>query len=37
MVHDLGEGDGVKSDEGKVTYVEEPDAVHIFHAFEWRP
>ena len=35
MVRDLGEGDGVKPDEGKVRYVEEPDAVHVFHAFEW--
>ena len=35
MVHDLGEGDGVNSDEGKVRYLEEPDSVHVFHSFEW--
>ncbi len=35
MVLDLGEGDGVKSGERKVRYVEEPDTVPVFQTFEW--
>ncbi|KAK2462087.1 hypothetical protein APHAL10511_006550 [Amanita phalloides] len=35
MVRDLGEGDGIKPGEGKVRYIEEPDAAHDYVVFEW--
>ena len=35
MVKDLGLGDGVREDEGKVRYLEAPDAVHDFLAVEY--
>ncbi|KAK2462093.1 hypothetical protein APHAL10511_006556 [Amanita phalloides] len=35
MALDLGEGNGVEMGEGKLKYVEEPDAVHVFHLFKW--
>ncbi|KAF9501579.1 alpha/beta-hydrolase [Pleurotus eryngii] len=35
MVSDLGHGDGVKDDEGKVAWYEAPDAVHDFLIFAW--
>ena len=35
IVKDLGSGDGVGENEGKVRYLEAPDAVHIFVLFEW--
>ncbi|KAF8633318.1 hypothetical protein AX17_004491 [Amanita inopinata Kibby_2008] len=35
MVSDLGEGDGVEQDEGKVRYYEASDAIHDYLAFEW--
>jgi len=35
MVADLGEGNGVKPDEGKVRYYEAPDAIHNYLAFLW--
>ncbi|KAM6497910.1 Alpha/Beta hydrolase fold [Amanita muscaria] len=35
MVEDLGEGDGLREGEGKVRYVEEPDAVHDYPVFGW--
>jgi acetyl esterase/lipase len=35
MVDDLGEGDGVEGDEGKVQYFEEPDALHDYAIFKW--
>ncbi|KAF8345912.1 endoplasmic reticulum protein [Amanita rubescens] len=34
MVKDLGPGDGVGENEGKVRYLEAPDAVHDFLVFE---
>jgi acetyl esterase/lipase len=35
MVKDLGSGDGVGEGEGKVRYLEAPDAVHVFLLLEW--
>ncbi|PFH51558.1 hypothetical protein AMATHDRAFT_142257 [Amanita thiersii Skay4041] len=35
MIADLGEGDGVLEDEGKVRYLEAPDSVHDYIVFEW--
>ncbi|KAF8350264.1 Alpha/Beta hydrolase protein [Amanita rubescens] len=35
MADDLGEGDGAKPGEGKVQYLEEPDAVHDYAIFDW--
>ena len=35
MVADLGEGNGVKPNEGKVRYYEAPDAIHDYIAFPW--
>lgn len=35
MVDDLGEGDGVEGDKGKVQYIEEPDALHDYAIFKW--
>ncbi|KAF9485002.1 alpha/beta-hydrolase [Pholiota conissans] len=35
MVADLGEGDGVKPEDGKVRYYEAPDAVHDYLVFMW--
>jgi acetyl esterase/lipase len=35
MVADLGEGNGVKPNEGKVRYHEAPDAIHDYLAFPW--
>jgi acetyl esterase/lipase len=35
MVADLGEGDGMKADEGKVRYYEAPDAIHDYLTFPW--
>jgi len=35
MVKDLGSGDGVGENEGKVRYLEAPDGIHDFIAFEW--
>jgi acetyl esterase/lipase len=35
MVADLGEGNGVKPNEGKVRYIEAPDAVHDYLCFPW--
>ena len=35
MVADLGEGNGLKPNEGKVRYHEAPDAVHDYLAFLW--
>ncbi len=35
MVKDLGSGNGVGENEGKVRYLEAPDAVHDFIMFEW--
>jgi len=35
MSRDLGEGDGVTEEDGKVKYVEEPDAVHAYVALAW--
>ncbi len=35
IVKDLGSGDGVGENEGKVRYLEAPDAIHDFIAFEW--
>ncbi|KAM6497906.1 Alpha/Beta hydrolase fold [Amanita muscaria] len=35
MTEDLGEGDGLGDGEGKVKYLEEPDAVHDYLAFKW--
>ncbi len=35
MVKDLGSGDGVGENEGKVRYLEAPDAVHVFPLFKW--
>ena len=36
MVKDLGAGDGVRRDEGKVRYLEAPDCVHDFIIFDWQ-
>lgn len=35
MVKDLGEGNGVKEGEGKVRYLEAPDAIHDYLIFTW--
>ncbi|PPQ63471.1 hypothetical protein CVT24_005128 [Panaeolus cyanescens] len=35
MVRDLGEGNGVREGEGKVRYLEAPDAVHDYLIFTW--
>ena len=35
MAKDLGSGNGVGENEGKVRYLEAPDAIHDFIAFEW--
>jgi acetyl esterase/lipase len=35
MCRDLGEGDGLTAEDGKVKYVEEPDAVHVYVALAW--
>ena len=35
MVRDLGSGDGVGEHEGKVRYLEAPDAIHNFVLFDW--
>jgi acetyl esterase/lipase len=35
MVKDLGEDDGTKGSEGKVTYFEAKDGVHDYLAFRW--
>ncbi|KIL71070.1 hypothetical protein M378DRAFT_509327 [Amanita muscaria Koide BX008] len=35
MTEDLGEGDGLGEGEGKVKYLEEPDAVHDYLIFWW--
>ena len=35
MVKDLGSGNGVGENGGKVRYLEAPDAIHDFIAFEW--
>ena len=35
MIKDLGEGNGVKEDEGKVRYFEAPDGFHDYLAFPW--
>ena len=35
MVKDLGSGNGVEENEGKVRYLEAPDAIHDFIVFEW--
>lgn len=36
MVKDLGAGDGVRQNEGKVKYLEAPDSVHDFLLFDWQ-
>ena len=36
MVKDLGAGDGVGHNEGKVKYLEAPDSVHDFLLFDWQ-
>ena len=36
MVKDLGAGDGVRQNEGKVKYLEAPDSVHNFLLFDWQ-
>ncbi|EAU91391.2 endoplasmic reticulum protein [Coprinopsis cinerea okayama7 len=35
MVEDLGEGDGVGEEDGKVRYHEAPDGIHDYLAFPW--
>lgn len=35
MVRDLGEGDGVAPNDGKVRYYEAPDGVHDYLVFPW--
>jgi acetyl esterase/lipase len=35
MCRDLGEGNGLTAEDGKVKYVEEPDAVHAYVVFAW--
>ncbi|TFK44786.1 Alpha/Beta hydrolase protein [Crucibulum laeve] len=35
MIRDLGEGNGVQQDDGKVRYYEAPDGVHDYLAFTW--
>lgn len=35
MFRDLGEGNGLSDDEGKVRYLEAPDAIHDFLVFPW--
>lgn len=35
MVGDLGEGDGLSKDEGKVRYHEAPDGIHDYLVFSW--
>jgi len=35
MCRDLGEGEGLTAEDGKVKYVEEPDAVHVYVALSW--
>ncbi|KAF8630640.1 hypothetical protein AX15_002791 [Amanita polypyramis BW_CC] len=35
MVNDLGEGNGVEENEGKVRYLEAEDAIHDYLIFDW--
>lgn len=35
MIKDLGEGDGVEPNDGKVRYLEAPDGVHDYLVFPW--
>jgi len=36
MCRDLGEGDGLTAEDGKVKYVEEANSVHAYVVFAWQ-